>query len=75
MKKKHPSRYTRDDVYNLCDRLMHRSSSCEDEQIKDLLREAGKVLLNREIILGQIANAVYHVKKDASRLQQEDDYI
>ena len=75
MKKKHPSRYTRDDVYNLCDRLMHRSSSCEDEQIKDLLREAGKVLLSREIILGQIASAVYHVKKDASRLHEEDDYI
>ena len=51
---KHPNKYTSADVYDLTDRLILAASRCEDGPTKDLLREAGKVLLNRETTISHI---------------------
>lgn len=51
---KHPTKYTSADVFELSDRLMFAASSCGDEKLKELLREGGKVLLNRETLIAQI---------------------
>ena len=54
MNDKHPTKYTSADVYDLSDRLILAASRCEGGPTKDLLREAGRVLLNRETTISHI---------------------
>lgn len=51
---KHPSKYTPAEAYDLSDRLLFAGHECEDAELKALLIEGGRVLLNRETTLAQV---------------------
>lgn len=51
---KHPCKYTSQEVYDLSDRLLFAGHGCDDPEVKALLMEAGRVLLNRQATLSQI---------------------
>ena len=55
----HPNKWTREDVFDLSDRLLFEShKSGHPEKLRQLLYDAGSVLLNREIVICQIRNEI-----------------
>ena len=54
MTNKHPTKFTPQEVYDLSDRLLFAGHECQDEALKSLLLDAGRVLLNRETIVAQV---------------------
>lgn len=54
MSDKHPSKYTPAEVYDLSDRLLFAGHECKDPDIKALLLEGGRMVLNKEATLAQI---------------------
>lgn len=49
---KHPNKYTSGEVYELCDRLVFAAE--KHPECAGIMREAGRVLLNRQTIVAQV---------------------